>query len=308
MSLEQLNLLKTRALFFKKVRDFFEKKDVLEVDVPILNSFAPIDRHIEVMEVKDAGFLHTSPEYGIKILLSTIKHDVFQMSHVFRKEEKGSLHNPEFTMVEWYRLSSNYFSFIEEVLDFCELFLGAQKRSHITYHEAFLKYADIDVSSATPQDYEKVLIKKGISFSPSVDKKDLVLTSLIEPHLGSNELTVFFDYPKQEAALAKTYDNGTMEVAKRFEIYFKGIELANGYDELSDGIILKDRLEKESLSYLKNFDKKLEVDKRLIMAMEDFPECCGVAVGFDRLLMLNLGLNSIQDVLPSKGSPQLSKK
>lgn len=289
--------LETRALFFRKVREYFRKKNVLEVDVPILNPYAPIDRHIEVIKTS-CGYLHTSPEYGIKILLSKIQRDMFAMSHVFRKNEKGALHNQEFTMVEWYRLSKEYFSFIEEVLDFCLLFLGSRNKTFITYDDAFLQYAAIDLETAQEKDFGEALENKNISYSDKVDLKDLVLTSIIEPQFTKENLTVLFDYPKEEAALAKTYHNGKKIVAKRFEIYCQGVELANGYDELADKNILKERLENESVLYQKNFQTKLEIDPALLNAMSTFPQCCGVAVGFDRLLMLHLQKKSIQEILP----------
>lgn len=292
----KLKILKERALLFQRCRSFFEERGILEVDVPALNPYAPIDRHIEVMEVENFGFLHTSPEYGIKTLLSFLRKDLFQISHVFRKNEKGRLHNPEFTMVEWYRVSMDYFDYIEEVLDFCSLFVGKKKKHFLTYDNAFKIYANID--SITPINLESSLRKNNISYSKDTDLKDLVHTHLIEPNLGKEGFTILYDYPKEEAALAKTYYNGTKEVAKRFEVYYQGIELANGYDELSDPKILKERLEKESISYQQNFQKNLLVNPALIKAMEDFPDCCGVAVGFDRLLMLRLGLNSIEETLP----------
>lgn len=300
-TLAERKALETRALFFQKVREFFQQKNILEVDVPILNPFAPIDRYIEVMQVS-SGFLHTSPEYGIKILLSKIQRDVFQMSHVFRKNEKGSIHNEEFMMVEWYRLSYEYFSFIEEVLDFCALFLGLRNKDFLSYDKAFLKYAKINLETATEKDFILALKKKKINYSKKADLQDLVLTHLIEPQFDKNNLTVLLDYPKEQAALAKTYHNGEKVVAKRFEIYCEGIELANGYDELVSKDILKKRLDNESKFYQENFHQKLEVDPLLLKAMETFPDCCGVAVGFDRLLMLYLQEDSIQKVLPIERS------
>ena len=292
----KLAILKKRAAFLQKARQFFIDRGLLEVDVPILNKFAPIDRHIEVLEIPQVGFLHTSPEYGIKKLLSEVNTDVFQISHVFRKGEKGKNHNPEFTMIEWYRLSVDFFTYIDEVIEFIELFLGSLKTDHITYDQAFKKFANID--SITPISLKSCLDAHEISYTEQVNLLDLVYTHIIEPNLGKEGLTVIYDFPKDQAALAKTYHNGKEEKARRFEIYYKGCELANGYDELGDKTILEKRLKDEAEHYKANFGKTLEIDPDILEAMDGFPECCGVAIGFDRLLMKALNIDSIQKLLP----------
>ncbi|MBX9923109.1 MAG: EF-P lysine aminoacylase GenX [Rhabdochlamydiaceae bacterium] len=299
--------LKDRAYMLSQVRSFFRSKNVLEVDTPLLSHSAPIDEHIDIMSVdlqNTKGYLHSSPEYAMKRLLSLGIGDIFQLSHVFRLGEIGRLHNPEFTMIEWYRTRLSFETFIEETVSLIQLFLGPYPYKHISYREAFRKYAHIDYVHASVQDLLQCATSHGIDLSsPSSWDFDallqLLMGSVIEPHLGQEEITVLGDYPSSQAALAKTEQKGDEKVAKRFEIYFQGIELANGYLELTDGKEQRTRFLQSNEKRQKAGKESLPIDEHFLEALEKgFPECCGVAVGFDRLLMLKQKASSLKEILP----------
>ncbi len=274
---------------FQIVRLFFDKRGVLEVDCPALSPYASIDPHIDVMQVNGCGYLHTSPEYAMKRLLAEGAPDIFQMSHVFRKEEKGSFHSPEFTMIEWYRLNLKEAEFQQETIDLISLFIGPSPLHKLSYHEAFLKFTGLDISSASPSDYLELAKRNGLD----IGERNFLWGTLVEPHFTS--LTMIIDFPAEDAALAKV-ENG---VAKRFEIYFRGVELANGYHELQDPVDQKRRLVQSEKERQKLGKPPLPRDLNFLQALEKgLPECFGVAVGFDRLMMLRLNQSDITNVLP----------
>ncbi len=274
---------------FQQVRQFFEERNVLEVDCPALSPYATIDLYIDVMSVSDCGYLHTSPEYGMKRLLADGSGDIYQMSHVFRKEEKGPLHNPEFTMIEWYRLQLSEAAFQNEVLDLIYLFIEKVPCQMLTYQEAYLKHTALDPFIASPSDFQDLASTNNLDIAT----ESFLWSTLVEKHLQS--LTLIYDFPVAEAALAKI-ENG---VAKRFEIYSRGIELANGYHELTDPVELKYRLEFAEENRLKLGKQALPINPLFISALQKgLPECFGVAVGFDRLLMLQHNVPQISLILP----------
>jgi lysyl-tRNA synthetase class 2 len=299
--------LKDRACMLSKVRSFFSSKNILEVDTPILSHSAPIDEHIDIMSVDllgTTGYLHSSPEYAMKRLLSLGIGDIFQLSHVFRLGEVGRFHNPEFTMIEWYRTSLSFEAFIEETIELVRLFIGSYPYKYISYRNAFLKYAHIDYVNASVQDLLDCASSHEINLSsPNSWDLDsllqLIMGSVIEPNLGNEEITVLWDYPSSQAALAKTEQKGEEKVAKRFELYFQGIELANGYLELTEAKEQKSRFLDSNEKRIKAGKPSLPIDELFLSALEKgFPECCGVAVGFDRLLMLKQNATSLKEVLP----------
>lgn len=304
----KIAILKDRALLFQKARSFFFERDVFEVDTPILSKTAPIDEHIEIMSVNlgenHQGYLHSSPEYAMKRLISLGSGDIFQMSHVFRQGEISPRHNPEFTMTEWYRVGAEFTPFIEETVEFIRLFLGNLPSRILTYREAFLRFAKVDYVHASEDDLLTCAKINNIEISTqsSWDKETLLhllMGFVIEPHLGQEEILVLTDYPASQAALAETIQKADELVAKRFEIYYKGIELANGYSELTDASLQKERL-LEALKKRKQDNKQdLPIDENFLKALSiGLPKCCGVAVGFDRLMMLRHGSSSLEDILP----------
>lgn len=302
----KLNILRDRARMFQEVRHFFAEKNVMEVDVPMLGKAAPIDTHIDVMSIPlqggERGFLHTSPEYAMKRLLALGTSDIYQMSHVFRDGELGHLHNPEFTMVEWYRLGISFDRLIEETLEFVHLFLNATI-SYFSYREALQKFAGIDYLTASVADLIICCEKHAANLPSNALKwsKDTLLQFImgfiVEPQL--EKLTVIQYFPATQSALAQTTLRNDEPVAERFEVYFKGIELANGFHELTDPIEQRRRLHSENASRQGMGKELLPLDENFLQALETgLPDSCGVAVGFDRLMLLRHEKKHLRDVLP----------
>ena len=295
MSLALKNNLIERAKGLKEMRAFFEERGVIEVDTPLLSPYASIDIHIDLFEVlfseKKNGYLHSSPEYGMKKLLSEGLGDIYQLGHVFRKDEVGRLHRIEFMMIEWYRVETTLSSFLEENLALLSLFLGNQPYEILTYREAFKKHLGI----AWDDPKEKLLSKaKDLEIHDPSDLINILWGCLIEPKLGIEKITIITHYPKDQAALAQTKIVNGEEVAERFEFYFNGIELGNGYHELTDPVEQKKRLIAANKERITLGKESLPLDPEFIQALEKgIPDCYGIALGFDRLLMLKLGLNQL---------------
>lgn len=274
--INKIEILKDRALMLAKARAFFKEREILEVDVPILSWEASVDLHIDLVEAHccgKLGYLHSSPEYGMKRLLAEGVGDIYQLSHVFRDYERGSKHTVEFTMAEWYRLGFTFKEMMEETIEFIHLFLNRQQVEILTYKEAFLRYSG--------------------KFPSSMEERDALYAFEIEPHFGQDCLTVIIEFPPEQAALAKLGDNG---MAERFEIYGGGMELANGYHELIDSQEQRARLEMANKERQAHGKKQLPIDQPFLKAFDiGLPDCCGVAVGFDRLMMLRHQLEEIRE-------------
>lgn len=306
---ERLAILRDRAAMLSRARAFFSERNILEVDCPLLTKKASVDAHIDLIPAffqgQEKRYLHSSPEYGMKRLLSEGMGDCYQLAHVFRDGEYGLRHNPEFTLAEWYRLGAHFEGFIEETALFFRLFLGDLPLQLLSYREAFEKFLGINPLSASERDLAALLEEHQVPAYPGIfsEGKDallnVLLATLIEPRLGEGYLTALLYYPPTQAALAKTKLIHGDLVACRFEIYFKGVELANGYDELLDPKEQKERLEEANMHRLSLGKEALPIDGAFLDALEvGLPSCCGVAVGFDRLMMLRHGKKCLGDVLP----------
>ncbi len=302
-------ILKDRATLLGKARAFFAERGILEVDCPALSHASPIDLHIDVMTVaanqSETGYLHTSPEYGMKRLLSLGLGDIYQISHVFRAGEFGPLHNPEFTMVEWYRLRRTLIQLIEETIELIRLFLGNMPTSYLRYRDALVHYAGIDYTNVSCSELLAFAEKHALGLPNDADTWDkdtllqLLVSFLVEPHLGKGQLDVFYDFPSTQAALARTKELDDEHVAMRFEVYYKGIELANGYHELTDPVEQRKRLDLAVQARIAAGKDPLKIDEHFLEALEaGMPDCCGVAVGFDRLMLLRHNKDTLCDVLP----------
>lgn len=294
-----------RATMLAHTRNFFAERGILEVDTPLLQRAAPIDTHIDVMQVqvtsRQIGYLHTSPEYALKRLLAEGIGDLYQLGHVFRSGEIGPLHSPEFTMIEWYRTELPYEAFMEEVLDLLKLFLGPLSVEKLTYYDALQKYTGLDARESSLVELYECAVAHELGISPEAKHWEqdallnLLFSFLVEPHLGKNGYTVIHSYPPSQAALAKIEGR----TARRFEIYVKGIELANGYDELIDANEQRKRLVLANRQRLSLGKDSLPIDEEFLAALEKgLPNCCGVAVGFDRLMLLRQGAHTLAEVLP----------
>lgn len=292
----------------RQSRAFFAERDVMEVDCPALSRTAPLDLHIDVMKVCGKqgllGYLHTSPEYGMKRLLAQGIGDIYQISHVFREGEIGPLHNPEFTMVEWYRCGFSFEQMIAETLHYIRLFLGDLSEACVSYQEVLHRYVGVDENKMTAADLFALAKEKGVCVTDEAASWDkdtwlqLLVSLFVEPHLGQEELSVITHFPATQAALAKTIAREGVEVACRFEVYFNGIELANGYHELSDSAEQQRRFEKTSQDRARAGKDPLPIDEKFLSALGQLPDCCGVAVGFDRLMLLRHRQPTLQSVLP----------
>lgn len=274
MSLALAKRIQDRAHMLAQARSFFKQRNVLEVDVPILSERASVDTHIDLVQAKCLGkraFLHSSPEYGMKRLLAKGIGDIYQISHVFRNGERGERHNPEFTMVEWYRCGFSLEEMIEETINFIHFFLEVDVAfERLSYRDAFAGY----------------------SYPATPEERDHLFAFEIEPHLKK---TVIRGFPPEQAALSQIDEDG---LAERFELFYQGVELANGYHELLDPIEQKKRFEKANEERQASGKEKYPMDDNLLEALDKVPDCCGVAVGFDRLMMLRHDVSKIDEVIP----------
>lgn len=308
MSPDQKNqILRDRAAMLTTARKFFMERAVCEVDCPILSNYAAVDTHIDLIKTTPSSgsrYLHSSPEYGMKRLLADGIGDIYQLAHVFREGEYGLKHNPEFMMAEWYR-NIPFSEMIAETVDFIRLFLGNLPFSIITYRETFQCFTGFDYLTITTEELLKYLQTNKIAAYEDIAKEgkeallNLILGTVIEPQLGKNELCVLAYYPASQASLAQTQWHGDEEVGERFEVYYRGIELANGYHELADPIEQRRRFEEANTQRKQLGKETLPIDEHFLAALtKGLPECCGVAVGFDRLMMLRHQCTHIADVIP----------
>jgi lysyl-tRNA synthetase class 2 len=284
-------------------RAFFSERGVIEVDTPILSRAANIDAHIELIQANCAGetrYLHSSPEHCMKRLLSEGSGDIYQLSHVFRDGEIGSRHNPEFTMLEWYRLGITFAEMIQETAELCRLFLGPQELEILSYREAMLLHAGVDPFESTETAMQHRLMAEGIEVSTSDRNEllDLLMGNIVEPQLGKHGLCALIYYPGTQCAAARRTEIDGNSVAERFEMHYKGIELSNGYHELADSKELRARSEKENQQRQLMEKNTFPIDELLLATLDNLPDCCGVAVGIDRLMMLQQKTASIADVVP----------
>ncbi|HUG69899.1 MAG TPA: EF-P lysine aminoacylase EpmA [Pirellulaceae bacterium] len=310
-SLENLRL---RAALLARLRGFFSRYDFLEVETPILSADTVVDRYLDPLpvtlfddpRVPDAGrrmWLQTSPEFAMKRLLAAGCERIYQVTRAFRGAECGAHHNPEFTMVEWYRVGDSMASGMALLGELaCEL-LDVDRVSRISYGEAFQRHIGVDPHVTTAGELAIAAKSRGIAIPSEMPANDrdewlnLLLAALVEPNLGIECPEILYDYPASQAALAQVR-NDEPPVAERFELYANGVELANGYHELLDANVLRER--NRQTNRLRQADGKgtLPEESRLLAAMEyGLPNCVGVALGFDRLVMLAAGASSLREVI-----------
>ncbi len=308
-------MLRERARLMALVREFFTSRGFLEVDTPVLSADTVVDRHLDPLTTTLTGvgpartmYLQTSPEFAMKRLMAAGGEAIFQIARVFRQGERGSRHNPEFTLVEWYRRGDDYAAGMQLLSDLVATTLKLGPAERLTYREAFRKHLAIDPLAIADDELARfaraTLPEMSAAFDATTDRDawlDLLLTERVEPHLGrasSGGPTIVCDYPPSQAALAQVR-NEAPPVAERFELYVEGIELANGYHELLDAEVLLQRNIENNRLRVADGKPPLPVDSRLIAAMRaGLPPCTGCALGFDRLLMLATGQVDIARVIP----------
>jgi len=310
---DKLSALKARASLYNKIRLFFAKKNVLEVETPLLGLTTVTSPYISSLQVINSPsnyYLQTSPEYAMKRLLCEYPHQsIYQICKAFRKEEIGSLHHIEFSMLEWYRLNFSIFDLMNEIEELVNLFkeghpsFPSLEITRYTYQEVFLKYLNIDPLEISYSDllikFKELIIFQSEDSYNQLDFDDM-LQQLFCKYIEPNLQAVFVYYfPKSQAALAKINKEDS-RCANRFELYLNGIEIANGYDELLDAISYRKRFADENKIREENGVDIIEFDHTFLAALENsnnLPNCSGVALGLDRILMYTLSYINIEDVI-----------
>ncbi|MDM8566750.1 EF-P lysine aminoacylase EpmA [Candidatus Halobeggiatoa sp. HSG11] len=297
-----LEMLQLRTKLYQDIRKFFANRQVLEVETPILSTGSVPEPTIEPLHTnysnKTQLFLQTSPELAMKRLLAAGSGAIFQITKVFRDNEVGRWHNPEFTMLEWYRPKFNKMDLIKEVDELLQTLLKSQSAECINYCELFEKYTGLNPLRASLQELQTYV--QDVQ-NPQLLERDtclqLILSQQIETKLGKKYPTIITDFPASQAALArKKTDNP--QLAERFEVYVQGVELANGFYELTDPIEQRQRFEQDLVTRKKLNLPTHPLDEDFLAALEaGLPDCSGVAVGLDRLLMLITGAKHIHEVL-----------
>lgn len=295
-----LTALKARANLLAKIREFFAARQVLEVETPLLSHATIPDPNIHSFATqyfKETLYLQTSPEFAMKRLLAKGSGDIFQICKAFRNEEHGFQHNPEFTILEWYRVGFDHHALMQDMDDFLHFLLNTNPAEKVTYQAVFQKYLSIDPLNCSTSELIAYAKQHGINEIPDLDKDswlNLLFAEIIEPKLGLNRPTFIYNYPASQAALAKI--NG--DIAERFELFIDGIELANGFHELTDATEQRMRFEEENDKRLKQNLPTAPLDENFLAALKHgMPNCAGVAVGIDRLLLLIARKKNIKHVI-----------
>ena len=295
-----LEAIKARAELLGTVRAFFDARKVLEVDTPQLAHFGVSDPHIQCIPVPGYGYLQSSPEYHMKRLLAAGSGPIYQTCKAFRDGEAGGRHNPEFTMLEWYRPGFALKELIDECLALlAELFPDAC-RQHYRFRSLFLQATGLDPLTATDEALRKCAEHHG---APAGLEKtaavDYLMATQVETTLPVDQLSVVSDFPGWAAALAQTHeDSDGALVARRFEIYYRGLELANGYQELTDPQEQSRRFQQDNAVRKQQGSPPMAPDTHLLAAMNHgLPDCSGVAMGVERLLMAQQKAGRIDQVI-----------
>lgn len=304
--------LRRRSELMIRLRALFQQAGFLEVETPVLSAETVVDRHLHPIAVQlheQQGslaremWLQTSPEFAMKRLLASGAKAIFQVARAFRNDETGPLHNPEFTLVEWYRAHDSYAQGMQFLSDLADCLLERGAAESLTYGEAFLAHvgedphrASIDALSRAARRH-RVSVPEGFGEADRDGWLDLLLSQCVMPHLGNERPLVLFDYPASQAALAQVSE-GDPRVARRFELFVDGIELANGYDELRDPDELRRRNQRVNQQRTDEGNSALPTQSRLLDAMQSgLPPAVGVALGWDRLVMVALGARSLNEVM-----------
>lgn len=298
-----------RAKLLKKIREYFYNENVLEVETPLLCKTTTIDPHIDSVSfcpsIDNKLYLQTSPEFAMKRLLANGIGSIYQICKAFRDKEQSNLHNLEFTILEWYRVGFDDKLLMNDVDKFLQYTINAKPAIHISYKNLFLEHLQINPHKANVNNLKDIALRLPLHLSSTIvstydadDWLNLLFSEIIQPKLNNENPWIVYNYPNNQAMLSKKVEYDGEIIAKRFEVFYKGVELANGYDEL--------QCPKEQLSrFIEDNNKRkllnkeeIPIDDELINALKSgLPDCSGIAFGLDRLLLLYLGLEKIQDVI-----------
>jgi lysyl-tRNA synthetase class 2 len=300
-------LLRARAELQGRIRQFFTSRGMLEVETPLLCSRGVTDPAIEPLVVQSGTslrhprYLQTSPEYAMKRLLACYGQPIFQFARAFRDGEAGARHNPEFTLLEWYRPGFDHHALMAEVAELVCHCLGERPLHRYSYRQLFQSLLAIDPFTATAAQLRAVARARIDTGAMTGDRDlwlDLLMSHLIEPQLAGKGMCFVYDYPASQASLARVNESDGVLVGQRFELYVDGMELANGYFELSDSAEQRRRFEHDNARRREAGLPERPLDERLLAALaHGLPACSGVALGVDRLLMLATGSSDIRQVL-----------
>jgi lysyl-tRNA synthetase class 2 len=304
-----LDTLRARAELQARIRTFFAARGVMEVDTPVLSQHATVDFHIDSLRTADGRWLHTSPEFAMKRLLAAGSGPIWQLCHVFRAGDLGRHHNPEFLMLEWYRPGMDHHRLMDEMVELL-IALGVAPSGSVerfTYRAAWREHAGVDPFTTSVPELVRALSARA---DPPADAGDFDrdgwldfgMAFVVGPRLAPVAPSFVYDFPASQAALARVRPTGPKNdppVAERFELFWKGQELANGFHELGDAAEQRARFEADRARRRVAGRDVPPYDAHLIEALAaGLPECAGVALGVDRLLMLLLGLPAIAAAMP----------
>ena len=305
-----LEALRARGRLLEGVRSFFRERGVLEVETPVLGNAAGTDPHLAPLRVWHGAAggrmlsLQTSPEFAMKRLLAAHGVPIYQVTRAFRDDERGSLHNPEFTLLEWYRPGWDHQALMGEVEALFERVVGTEGARRLTYREAFRSAVGLDPFDSAPQDLRERASRHGLATAPGAggegDREaclDFLFAVVVQPWLSAVPLAFVYDYPASQAALARIRPDDP-PVAERFEAFLGGVEVANGYHELTDAGEQARRFEADLARRRAEGLPEVPMDGRLVAALRaGLPPCAGVACGLDRMLLAARGGARIDEVL-----------
>ena len=298
-----IEVIKLRAKLYADIRQFMQARNILEVDTPILSRYGISDTFIEQVRANSfltdlpTLYLHTSPEYCMKRLIAAGIGDCFQISHVFRDGEQGKQHTLEFMMLEWYRLGFDYLQLMEEVSTLVE-HIGVSKPEKITYQAIFELVLDVDPLTVETNILKELAQQCG--WIKATDERhellDYLFTHKVIDHIKNKHSLIVYDYPSCMASLSRINENNP-NVCERFELFINGIEIANGFTELNDANEQRQRFLDEFEQRQQQGKHSAPIDQLLLDALESgLPDCAGVALGIDRLLMVMLNKMHINEV------------
>ncbi|MFC0180723.1 elongation factor P--(R)-beta-lysine ligase [Thorsellia kenyensis] len=299
-----------RANFMRRIRQFFEPRGVLEVETPILSQFAVTDTNLSSFKTElylNSSYNHsplyliTSPEYHMKRMVASGSGAIFQIGKCFRNEESGRIHNPEFTMLEWYRPFFTMMNLIKEVDELLQYLLNCPACDYLSYQHAMQKHLNIDPLTDPLCELQTTAVSLGWDGAKEENHRDTLLQFLfaigVEPHIGLEKPMAIFHFPASQAALAKINETDH-RVAERFEFYYKGVELANGFHELTCPIEQRKRFELDNLERIEKGLMPMPIDEYLLAALsQGMPPTSGVAIGLDRVFMLSQNKSSLAEIM-----------
>lgn len=305
-----IEVLRQRARILKSIRDFFHARGIMEVETPLMCHTSVTDPFIQSIPALFEAlgskkqvpyYLQTSPEYAMKRLLAAGSGPIFQISKAFRQGEVGRYHNPEFTMIEWYRPGFDHHDLMNETDELLKFILNKPAAERKSYGAIFQEYLNIDPHVASMDQLKKCAAEKNIFVADEINDRDtwlqLLMSEYIEPRIGQERPCFIYDFPASQAALARIQKTSP-PVASRFEIYYRGIELANGFHELQDANEQRRRFEKNVAERNALGLNEMMIDEYFLSALSHgLPDCSGIALGIDRLVMLAMNQENISDVI-----------